>query len=429
VSDHLRNLGIGRRLVAGAVLLVAAGGYFVTKYWPSVDGLREVRAALRQFDSRHAVQLLKQIDDHDSDGERAYLSAVAHRQQGDIAAATRALELARRKGYSRRRVEQQEKLLAFQSGYVDETSDYLLKWLAQPPNDDDAAQIYDCLVRGYLAAVRLDEAAYCIALWLRWKPDDVRPLWLRAEVERTQRDFAKTTATYREILRRTPDDAEAHFELGRLLVDNNDAAAAIEHVNWYHERRPNDVEVLVYLAKCQRRLGAQKQARVLLEQALSEIAADEVRAEALIELGQIQMKEDSPQLARDSLRQAVELAPANAAAHYALALAAARLGHKEEADRQFAESERIEAQNERLADLAREILHQPTEADLRSEAGQIMLDQGRDEEARVWLVSALYYDPDHEAARRALARCDERPQSITALPSPPSREPKAPQAP
>lgn len=409
-----------------AALVLAGSGLYLLKYATDGSGLRQVRAALQRFDSQQARQLLKRMDDGDNVAEIAYLSAIAYRQEGDIAAAMQSLKVARRRGYDPHRVEQQEKLLAFQSGDVDKTKPYLLKWLSEPPNDAEAAQIYDCLVRGYLAAVRLDEAAYCIDLWLRWKPDDVRPLWLRTEVERTERDFAKTTATYREILRRDPGDAKAHFELGRLLVDNNDASAAREHLEWYYQKQPNDIEGLVSLAKCRRRLGAQEQARALLEAALRQEMADGVRAEALVELGQIQMKSDSARLTRNSLRKAVELAPASAAAHYALALAEARLGRKADAAEHFAESERIETQNARLADLAREIIHRPNAADLRCEAGQILLDLGREQEARVWLRSALYYDADHAAARRALAECDERagdqPLKTKALP-PPGRSP------
>lgn len=407
-------------------LTLAAGGFGVLKYTDHAGASGQVRAALRQFDSRRAMRLLNKAGDDDQSGEIAYLKAIAYRQAGQIAAAVRSLKLARHRGYDPLAIDQQEKLLAFQSGDVDKTKPYLLNWLAQSPSDDDAAQIYDCLARGYLAAVRLDEAAYCIDLWLRWKPHDVRPLWLRTEVELTQRDYVKTTATYREILLRTPDDAKAHFELGRLLVDNNDAAAAREHLEWYHERRPEEIEGLVYLAKCRRRLGAQQQARTLLEAALGREMADELRAEALVELGQVQMKDESASVAIETLQKAVELAPANGAAHYALALAMARLGRKAQADRHFAESERIESQNARLADLARQIIQRPSDADLRCQAGQLLLDLGRSQEARVWLASALYYDANHKAARRALKQCgepaEERQAEMKAMP-PPGRPP------
>lgn len=396
-----------RRWLPVVALTLASGAFCALKYSRGGGSLEQVRAALREFDSRRAMRLLKTMDAADRSGEIAYLTAIACRQGGQIADAVEALRLARRRGYDTGRIKQQEKLLAFQSGDVDETKPYLLNWLAQSPNDDDAAQIYDCLVRGYLAAVRPDEAAYCIDLWLRWKPAAIRPLWLRTDVERTERDYAKTTATYREIVRRTPDDAQARFELGRLLVDNNDAAAAREHLEWYHQRRPEDAQGLVYLAKCRRRLGAAEDALALLKKSFKQEMADELRAEALVELGQIQIKEESAQVAQATLRRAIELAPANAAAHYALGLAMARLNQKAEAARHFAESERIESQNARLADLARELIHRPDDANIRCEAGEILLDLGRMREARIWLASALYYDAEHEPARRALARCDE----------------------
>lgn len=408
MKGRLRKVPMVGRVAAAAILLVMATVFFAARPWRSDDGFEQIRGALKRFDSQRALALLAQVDDQPSSrATKAYLSVIAERQQGDIAGALESLRDARRYGYDPSAVERQEKLLAFRSGDVDQTAPYLLKWLAESPSDDDAAQIYDCMAKGYLAAVRLDEAAYCIDLWLRWKPNDVRPLWLRAELEHARHDDSQAMATYRAILRLAPADAKAHRELGRLLVEHNDAADALEHLQHYHAERPDDQEATVYLARCQRSLGAARLAHSLLDEVLRETVAPLLRADALVELGQLQTKEAAPKKAVVTLRQAVELAPANAAAHYALALALARLGEQAEADRHFAESDRIAAQDERLADLAGEIIHRPRDANLRCEAAQIMLDQGRYQEAKVWLSSALHCDADNESARRALARCEE----------------------
>ncbi|MGH7135576.1 MAG: tetratricopeptide repeat protein, partial [Pirellulales bacterium] len=345
------------RLAATATLLLMVGVFFAARKRGANDGFEEIRGALKQFDGQRALALLAQADDGPtSRAAKAYLSAIAQRQQADVPGALESLRRARRYGYDRRAVERQEKLLAFQSGDIDRTAPYLLNWLAASPSDDDAAQIYDCMTKGYLAAVRLDEAAYCIDLWLRWKPNDVRPLWLRAELERARHDDSQATATYRAILRLTPDDAKAHRELGRLLIENNDAAAALEHLQRYHIEHPDDHEATIYLARCQRSMGVARLARSLLDEVLRETLAPRLRADALVELGQLQLKEEAPDNAANTLRQAVELAPANAAAHYALALALTRLGDQAQADRHFSASDRIAAQDERLADLAAEII-------------------------------------------------------------------------
>ena len=73
----------------------------------------------------------------------------------------------------------------------------------------------------------------------------------------------------------------------------------------------------------------------------------------------------------------------------------------------MAESDRIAAQNERLADLANEIIRRPNDVNLRCEAGQIMLDQGYYDAAKIWLLSALHCDAEHAPTREALARYDE----------------------
>ena len=409
--SSLSRLVWARRLIALAAV-IAIACFFSGRNHRTSDELQAVRAALRRFDTEEAqaslARISKEVKKPALRGAIAYYTAIARRQQGDVAGAMESLRDARRYGWSREEVEQQETLLAFQSGDVDAAGPLLLEWLSSGPSDDDAVQIYDCLTKGYLAAVRLDEAAYCIDAWVRWRPDEVRPLWLRAEVERAKRDYRQLAATYREILAKDPIDAKAHRELGRLLTEQNDAAGAIGHLRVYCEHHPEDAEALVSLAACHRRLGEPQQAERLLDDALQRKGlSPRLRAEALVELGQLQIKSDSVDRAIANLRAAVKLAPANAAAHYALALVLARVGQQQEADRHFADSDQISAQNERLADLAKEVIARSKNADLRCEAGKIMLDQGRYQEARAWLLSALHCDANHAATLAALARCDE----------------------
>lgn len=406
--SSLSRLIWARRLIALAAV-IAIACFLSGRNHRASDELQAVCAALRRFDADEAQALLARIGKEGKKpalrGAIAYYTAIARRQQGDVAGAMESLRDARRYGWNKQQVEQQELLLAFQSGDVDTAGPALLEWLSSSPSDDEAAQIYDCLTKGYLAAVRLDEAAYCLDAWLRWRPGDVRPLWLRAEVERAKREDRQLAATYREILTKNPNDAKAHRELGRLLTEQNDAAGAIGHLQVYCEHHPEDDEALVSLAACHRRLGEPRQAERLLDDALRRKGLPPgLRAEALVELGQLQITGDSIDLAVANLREAVRLAPANAAAHYALALALARIGQQQEADRQLADSDRIAAQNERLADLAHEVIAQPKNADLRCEAGQIMLAQGRYQEARAWLLSALHCDVHHTATLAALAQ-------------------------
>jgi Tfp pilus assembly protein PilF len=45
----------------------------------------------------------------------------------------------------------------------------------------------------------------------------------------------------------------------------------------------------------------------------------------------------------------------------------------------------------------------PENADLRWEAGRILMDQGMLTEGAAWMSTALIYDPDHKATHESLA--------------------------
>lgn len=67
------------------------------------------------------------------------------------------------------------------------------------------------------------------------------------------------------------------------------------------------------------------------------------------------------------------------------------------------QSERIRSQGLRVDEITQQLLKTPNNADLRYEAGKIMMDLGMKEEGAGWLRTAIQIQPTHRLAQEALA--------------------------
>jgi predicted Zn-dependent protease len=68
-----------------------------------------------------------------------------------------------------------------------------------------------------------------------------------------------------------------------------------------------------------------------------------------------------------------------------------------------AQLKKIEEELARLEEVTRQLASDPHNADLRCEAGRIMLRNGLETEGLRWLASALKEDPSHPATLQTLA--------------------------
>src|SRR5262249_37253119 len=190
-------------------------------------------------------------------------------------------------------------------------------------------------------------------------------------------DFDAAAAALTEAMRLDPGLAEAPFTLGVVLWQTGRAEEAIPILKDAIARRPDYAEAHYMLATV---LKQQGQLDVALEEVRRTIAIDPTSAEAQTTLGQLlqsnhdaegaraafaeaerlhRVKADAQaaafalnagleQLKRKDLggaiakfREAVQLAPENAKAHFQLALALRRSGRSDEANREFAAARRL----------------------------------------------------------------------------------------
>jgi predicted Zn-dependent protease len=154
-----------------------------------------------------------------------------------------------------------------------------------------------------------------------------------------------------------------------------------------------------------------EEARQLLDRVL---AADPHNALALGERGRLALQFESPAEAEAWLRRALKEHPAERELLYSLLQCLQQQGKRKEAEDLRKHLAQVEADLARLNELTRQIGSHPHSAELRYEAGQIMLRNGQETEGLRWLISALQEDPSHAGARQALDRYQPRDAMTTA---------------
>ena len=80
-----------------------------------------------------------------------------------------------------------------------------------------------------------------------------------------------------------------------------------------------------------------------------------------------------------------------------------RLGRKAEADAEHQAVEKIKAEQDRFAEISRELLKNPLDSQLRSKAARWLMEHGHEDEAVDWANLVLQSDPAHLAMNRLLA--------------------------
>lgn len=384
------------------VLLVTAGGWRLFRFSYALRGARQ---SMRAGDLSHAVEVLNKLDGaRPGSAEVAYLLGVCHRRLATTSKARTYLQRAGELGWPRKDLLRQEAMCDFQGG--DKASEtFLLESVKAGCDDDTAAEIYECLVKGYMGGLYLREASLCLEYWLDWRPQNIQAHELRAEMLHAVGDTTKEVEEYRTLVRLDPKNRDARMKLGHVLLENRAATEALEEFRRCRELDPHDPGIGFAIAACQRSLGNLDEANRDLRANLSEggLSAAQ-RAFALVELGHVAIAKRSYEEAVDCFKKALVDAPADRTAHYALGRALTHLGRLDEGTRHIEQSGKIDDQNEELGDLLHEIIRLPDDPEPRCKAGKILLDQANYREAYLWLLSALRCDKTHKPTHEALAR-------------------------
>lgn len=391
--------------VALALIVVLAMAPPVWRAWTFETSMHKLRSAAFTDDPKALLGWAEALQDQlQTSAELAYYLAVVNRRAGHTNQAREHLERARRLDWSLKDLRREEYLLRFQSGDVEETGKRLLALAGPDCPNDQASEIFECLVMGYMSAMRLTEAGVCLDFWQSWQPDAVAPHLLRAEMMRAFRDRSRAAAEYEAVLAIAPDNIQARKALAEALLEGKDTQGAQRELEHCLRLAPHEPGILISLAACYRSLGRLSDAGSALEEALKGKLTDQMRSFALAELGNLALSNKNYRHAVELLKSAVELAPQNAPAHYTFGLALSRVGDTKQAERHFEVSRQIDEAAARYVDVVQEVMRDPWDADLRCQAGEISLQQAEPKFALAWFQSALRCDPSHSATHKALAR-------------------------
>ncbi len=185
------------------------------------------------------------------------------------------------------------------------------------------------------------EAADALSQAIALNPNSVDAQFYLGRVQYALKDYGGSVKSLRAATRLNPAHSEARFFLGTVLELAGDSNAAMLEYQELAKRDPNSVMGQLGLGVLLVKQGKLDEALGPLSRAVS---LDPKEFEAHWALGRaLALKERYPD-AVESFQKAVAIAPARSDAHYQLGLALKRLGRTEEANREFAIVERLNAE-------------------------------------------------------------------------------------
>lgn len=331
------------------------------------------------------------------------LAARTARRAGQLGLAQRHLEACRRLEPDPSEATRLEwDLLRAQAG--DRRPGARLKGLVESGHPDRFLILEAC-VQGYLKTQRVGEALFCLDWWLERQPGEVQALLWRGRVWEHLNRPAEAERDFRRAVEEAPDLAEPAVRLARVLMAQNRPGEAAPPLERAHARQPGEPAVLAALGRCRVAQGRPEEARPLLEHAL---AAQPHDAEVLLALARLELDAGRPDAAEPLLRRGATAAPDDREVLFTLARCLQQLGKDAEAGRWQAKIAPLDQDLKRLDEIQRRLTKDPSGADLRHEAAQIVFRYQKDADGLSWLLSALEDDPHHRPTHLALAEYYQR---------------------
>jgi len=390
------------RVVFVGLVLAVIAWFVLPEIWLSWQ-LSAARRELSRAKAEAAIERLQcAMTVSPRSAEVNYRLAVAQRRAGHLDSVEVPLAAAKKLGWPPDDIERQVLLATAQSGDVDAVDARLKSIMARGASDEAAEEIYEALAIGFLKTYRLKEAWDCLNYWGEWQPKAIFPKFWRADICRRIMNPTAEEQEYREILAIDPDHVSSRYRLAEVLKDSNRIEEAAREYQSSLKRDSRLPEAMIGLAECQRRLGQITLAIPLLSQALELKLNPAQRSAVLTQLGQIKADAGEWPQAIEQLEQAVELAPSEAATLFALSQAYSSSGQEQKGLEALERSRKVRSQRDRIEEIARILVDQPGSAELRYEAGKILMDLGMKDDGAAWLKTALKMQPNHEAARAAI---------------------------
>jgi len=335
------------------------------------------------------------------------LRSRAHRKSGDAQQAEQHLTKASALGLASNRVQREQILIQAQAGQVHETLPALNYTLLADPLDMPEA--YEAFVLGLIKArVNIRTAIDLCYSWAADFPDDPRPHLLLSKLAIEIMDTDVAAAELRRVLEVDPNHGPGALALAELMLTRQEVAEAVKLLQIAAKDESTRLPALTQHARCLRLLERTKAARTLLETVV--LKEDPRSPLANVEWARLEILAGRHESAIARLNEVLSRAPNNHEARQVLARALRSVGRTNEAREQLGLASNAQKALVRAKHLVRKLPLDPRNVDLRYEIGCIYLTYGDAQVGVNWLRSVLYFDANHQGARKTLAEFDQRQQ-------------------
>lgn len=196
------------------------------------------------------------------------------------------------------------------------------------------------LSKALLNLKKSSEAAPYLNKYLQLRPNDAQGHYALGYALLSLGHSKEASSEFSQAARLSPDDYEVRLRWGIALWRTGQTEAAVSELKAAERLAPNEVQVHAQLARLLLSLGKKGQAQEESASAerLSSLKVRRDQALLCIAKGNLLLDRGDLDGAAEQFRQASELDPVNAGAHYNLGLALAKLKRAQEARSQFQEA-------------------------------------------------------------------------------------------
>jgi len=227
--------------------------------------------------------------------------------------------------------------VAERQGNTEKALAYLLRAKQLQPDDPEILFEFGriCLKRDLI-----EDALSALGKAVSLKPDDDRYVYVFGSANVGRGNLPKAAALFGELLQKHPQNPVLNYAMGTVYYLQSKYPEAASALKKSLEEQPNQVAAPYYLSLTYSHLGQNHDAEALLR---GLVKSHPQYAPSYVKLGTILMTKHHYEEAQEYLDRAIVLDPTSEQAHYQLYLLFQTLGKADEAQKHFAEWQKLDA--------------------------------------------------------------------------------------
>jgi tetratricopeptide (TPR) repeat protein len=386
---------------------VIIGAVMILVVYPQIQAKYHWEQAKKLISNNDLTRAENHLDDclkvWSTDGEVHFLMARTCRRNGDPDRARDNLQKAKRFHWVPAEIKLENLLAKAQIGYKPELAKQLQAILEEGHQDD--IFIFEALIIGCIQTKFLTEGYRWASVWIEQHPDDWLGRYWHGAVLEAASQYVLAKEQYLIALELNPSGFGTHVRLAEVLMQEKASHEAIGHYEAALASDPENATALFGLARCQHSLGSNEVTKATLDRLIA-LNPKHIGAYALY--SQLADEEDRLEEALQWLKKARDIDPNDRGTNQRLFDVLRRLNRDQEAKEIQRRTQEQERQFTRLEEITKEILNQPKDILLRNEAGNILLQLGKHDDAFRWFVSAWLLDSRDQTAKDGMQKCVQK---------------------